>query len=279
MPDSSNFRSPAVTLIPSFLLNWHFLTTVSYKLMLFGRMKDVAIKLMLLELARMGYEKPPPKLTVYKAFFSAQWKFLIHTLVQHWRFLSSKKGKEVREEEEIKAFRVKEVEEDADEDVTLVDVETQEEVADMDDELQGRIDDVSAAATKDVNVAEPTVFDDEEVTMTMAQTLIKMKAKKIRLLDEQMAKRLHDEEVEKAATKEKQEKNDLEKVKGLQQQYDDKQENINWNAIAEQIQGKHLDNIKKYQSIKRKPVSIAQARKNMIIYLKNMAGYKMEHFR
>nr|GEV74833.1 hypothetical protein [Tanacetum cinerariifolium] len=30
----------------------------------------------------MGYEKPPPKLTIYKAFFSAQWKFLIHTLVQ-----------------------------------------------------------------------------------------------------------------------------------------------------------------------------------------------------
>nr|GEX77671.1 synaptobrevin, longin-like domain protein [Tanacetum cinerariifolium]GEX83281.1 synaptobrevin, longin-like domain protein [Tanacetum cinerariifolium] len=34
------------------------------------------------ELARMAYEKPPPKLTFYKAFFSAQWKFLIHTLVQ-----------------------------------------------------------------------------------------------------------------------------------------------------------------------------------------------------
>nr|GFB03881.1 hypothetical protein [Tanacetum cinerariifolium] len=33
-------------------------------------------------LARMGYEKPPLKLTFYKAFFSAQWKFLIHTLVQ-----------------------------------------------------------------------------------------------------------------------------------------------------------------------------------------------------
>nr|GFD24236.1 hypothetical protein [Tanacetum cinerariifolium] len=32
------------------------------------------------ELARMGYEKPPPKLTFYKTFFSTQWKFLIHTL-------------------------------------------------------------------------------------------------------------------------------------------------------------------------------------------------------
>nr|GEW42216.1 reverse transcriptase domain-containing protein [Tanacetum cinerariifolium] len=30
----------------------------------------------------MGYEKPSTKLTFYKAFFSAQWKFLIHTLLQ-----------------------------------------------------------------------------------------------------------------------------------------------------------------------------------------------------
>nr|GEZ15540.1 uncharacterized mitochondrial protein AtMg00810-like [Tanacetum cinerariifolium] len=95
---------------------------------------------------------------------------------------------------------------------------------------KGRIDDDNAA-TKDVNVVEPTLFDDEEVTMTMAQTLIKMKAKKVKLLDEQMAQRLHDEKVEQATAREK-----------------------------------------KYQNLKRKPVSIAQARKNMIIYLKNMAG-------
>nr|GEZ77957.1 hypothetical protein [Tanacetum cinerariifolium] len=138
---------------------------------------------------------------------------------------------------------------DVDEDITLVDAKTQ---VDMDAELQGRKDD-NNTATKDVNTTEPTVFDDEEVTMTMAQTLIKMKDKKARLLDEKIAKRLHDEEVEQAAAREKQEKDDLEKAKGLQQL--------------------------KYQSLKRKPVSIAQARKNMIIYLKNMAGYKMEHFK
>nr|GEU86227.1 hypothetical protein [Tanacetum cinerariifolium] len=104
---------------------------------------------------------------------------------------------------------------DANEDVTLVDMETQVVLG---AKLQGRKDDVNAA-TKDISDAEPTVFDDEEVTMTMAQTLIKMKAEKARLLDE------------------------------------------------------------KYQSLKRKPISIAQAKKNMIIYLKNMAGYKIEHFR
>ncbi|GJX87953.1 hypothetical protein Tco_0339967 [Tanacetum coccineum] len=34
------------------------------------------------ELAKMGYEKPSQKLTFYKAFFSPQWKFLIHTITQ-----------------------------------------------------------------------------------------------------------------------------------------------------------------------------------------------------
>nr|GEX14881.1 hypothetical protein [Tanacetum cinerariifolium] len=33
-------------------------------------------------LARMGYEKPSTNLTFYKAFFSSQWKFLIHTILQ-----------------------------------------------------------------------------------------------------------------------------------------------------------------------------------------------------
>nr|GEX47267.1 hypothetical protein [Tanacetum cinerariifolium] len=39
-------------------------------------------------LAQMGYEKPYTKLTFYKAFFSYQWKFFIHTLLQS---LSSKR--------------------------------------------------------------------------------------------------------------------------------------------------------------------------------------------
>ncbi|GKC24161.1 hypothetical protein Tco_1026311 [Tanacetum coccineum] len=34
------------------------------------------------ELARMGYEKPSQRLTFYKAFFSPQWMFLIHTITQ-----------------------------------------------------------------------------------------------------------------------------------------------------------------------------------------------------
>nr|GEZ46262.1 hypothetical protein [Tanacetum cinerariifolium] len=36
---------------------------------------------------------------------------------------------------------------------------------------------------------------------------------------------------------------------------------------------------KRYQAIKRKPQTEAQARKNMMIYLKNVAGFKIEYFK
>ncbi|GJR22513.1 hypothetical protein Tco_0971040 [Tanacetum coccineum] len=35
----------------------------------------------------------------------------------------------------------------------------------------------------------------------------------------------------------------------------------------------------RYQALKKKPVTIAQARKNMMVYLKNMANYKMSYFK
>nr|GFB48372.1 hypothetical protein [Tanacetum cinerariifolium] len=120
----------------------------------------------------MGYEKPPPTLTFYKAFFSAQCKFLIHNLVQ---CVSAKR---------------------------------------------------TAWNEFSCSMASAVICLATEVTMTMAQTLIKMKVEKARILDEQMAKRLLDEEVKQAVAREKQEKDDLEKAKVLQQQYDDKQEDI-----------------------------------------------------
>nr|GEV64610.1 hypothetical protein [Tanacetum cinerariifolium] len=120
---------------------------------------------------------------------------------------------------------------------------------------EGRIEEDVAGVT-DINAVEPTVFDDEE-----------------------MAKRLQDEEIEQAAAREKQEKEDLERDKVLQHKYDQKQESIDWNVVAKQMQEKHLDNINKYQSLKRKPISVAQARKNMIFDLKNMAGYTIQHFK
>nr|GFC15328.1 hypothetical protein [Tanacetum cinerariifolium] len=57
----------------------------------------------------------------------------------------------------------------ADKDITLVDVKKDEEVVAIDAETQGRINQVDVnAASKGVSAAKPTVFDDEEVIMTMA---------------------------------------------------------------------------------------------------------------
>nr|GEW92230.1 hypothetical protein [Tanacetum cinerariifolium] len=57
------------------------------------------------ELPRMGYEKPSTKLTFYKAFFSSQWKFLIHTILQSmsakrtsWNEFSSAMVSAIKEE-------------------------------------------------------------------------------------------------------------------------------------------------------------------------------------
>nr|GEZ95966.1 hypothetical protein [Tanacetum cinerariifolium] len=37
--------------------------------------------------------------------------------------------------------------------------------------------------------------------------------------------------------------------------------------------------VKRYQALKRKPQTEAQARKNMMLYLKNVAGFKMDYFK
>nr|GEU87135.1 putative reverse transcriptase domain-containing protein [Tanacetum cinerariifolium] len=57
--------------------------------------------------------------------------------------------------------------------------------------------------------------------------------------------------------------------------------NINWNEVIEQVQRKERwDNeVIRYRALKRKPMTEAQARKNMMIYLKNMAGFKMDFFK
>ncbi|GJW35645.1 hypothetical protein Tco_0058565 [Tanacetum coccineum] len=88
-------------------------------------------------------------------------------------------------------------------------------------------------------------------------------------------------EMARAAAREEQERIDFKKALELQKQLDEREEtdNIDWNIVVEQVQERQSDNIKRYQTLKKKPVSVAQARKNMMIYLKNMAGYKMSYFK
>nr|GEU35390.1 retrovirus-related Pol polyprotein from transposon TNT 1-94 [Tanacetum cinerariifolium] len=57
--------------------------------------------------------------------------------------------------------------------------------------------------------------------------------------------------------------------------------NINWDDVIEQVQRKEKEDnvVLRYQALKRKPQTEAQARKNMMIYLRNMTGFKMDYFK
>nr|GEZ46611.1 hypothetical protein [Tanacetum cinerariifolium] len=57
--------------------------------------------------------------------------------------------------------------------------------------------------------------------------------------------------------------------------------NINWNDVVEQVKRSERQNnaVMRYQALKRKPLTNAQERKNMMIYLKNMACFKMNFFK
>nr|GEU52703.1 hypothetical protein [Tanacetum cinerariifolium] len=57
--------------------------------------------------------------------------------------------------------------------------------------------------------------------------------------------------------------------------------NINWNEAVDQVKRKERQDstVMRYQALKRKPITEAQAKKNMMVYLKNMAGFKMDFFK
>nr|GEU61916.1 hypothetical protein [Tanacetum cinerariifolium] len=326
------------------------------------------------ELARMGYEKPLPKLTFYKAFFSAQWKFLIHTLVQclsakrtAWNefscFMASaviclatvvmdnqvddmtshntrytspalthKVFANIRRvgkgfsgvETPLFAFLLVQPQPQAEEEVEMLispappSPKTQPTTS-YDSNMLLFITLMVTCATLSQTIAE---LEQDEHSQALEILQLKKRVKKLEkkkksksswfkrlirvggrytdkgitlvdvetqeevvAMDAEPQGRLNQEDVSVAEPtvfddeEDREEKADMERALELQRQYDDKEENIDWNAVAEQIQERHLDNIKKYQNLKKILVSIAQARKNMIIYLKNMAGYKIEHFR
>nr|GFA22613.1 hypothetical protein [Tanacetum cinerariifolium] len=57
--------------------------------------------------------------------------------------------------------------------------------------------------------------------------------------------------------------------------------NIDSDKVIDQVKRKEKEDnaVMRYQALKRKPQTEAQARKNMIIYLKNVAGFKMVNFK
>nr|GEX70797.1 hypothetical protein [Tanacetum cinerariifolium] len=57
--------------------------------------------------------------------------------------------------------------------------------------------------------------------------------------------------------------------------------NIDWDEVIDHVQRKQKENnaAQRYQALKRKPQNKAQARKNMLIYLRNVVGFKIDYFK
>nr|GEV60594.1 hypothetical protein [Tanacetum cinerariifolium] len=296
------------------------------------------------ELARMGYEKPPLKLTSYKAFFSAQWKFLIHTLFQcmsakrtAWNKFSSSMastsiclatGRKFNFSKYIFDNMVRNV--DSPSKFLMIGigfsgietplfstmlVQPQAPAVEEEDEVE-----VPSAPTPPSPTTEPspplqepilthpqaqptppssppqeqpttTSTTDMNLLNTFLETCTTLSHKVVALeQDKRLRKvggRIKDIDADEEITLVDIIQDNL--GAELQGRLEEKDEvNVAAKEVNaaeptffddEEMQEKHLDNISKYQSLKRKPIFVAQAKKNMIVYLKNMAGYKIAHFK
>ncbi|GKA25435.1 hypothetical protein Tco_0711544 [Tanacetum coccineum] len=105
-------------------------------------------------------------------------------------------------------------------------------------------------------------------------------------MDEELARKMEEEErirfnaeqEARALQEEEEERLNLEAARELQRQLDQRQE-----VPTQPTQSQGIDwndpSVLRYHALKNKPVSIAQARRNMITYLKNQGGYKESYFK
>nr|GEU43200.1 retrovirus-related Pol polyprotein from transposon TNT 1-94 [Tanacetum cinerariifolium] len=272
----------------------------------------------LAELARMGYEKPSTKLTFYKAFFSSQWKLLIHTILQcmsakrtSWNEFSSSmasaviclsSGRKFNFSKYIfDSLRVAEVADEvhdkgvpvagivAEGDVSAandevltagrttqsqakiykIDLEHAKMVLNMQDdeelkptELQEVVDVITTAnIITEVVTAASTTITAADVPIPAATTAA---AQTLTTAPSRRTNGVVIRDPEESATPSiiiQSEAKSKDKGKGiLKKQKEDK-------------------SMKRYQALKRKPQIEAQARKNMMIYIKNVVGFKMDYFK
>nr|GEV67866.1 hypothetical protein [Tanacetum cinerariifolium] len=118
---------------------------------------------------------------------------------------------------------------------------------------------------------EDVVKDVEDVVATTETVKAKPKAKGVTM---------QEPKPEMPLTRKDQIALDEEVARGLEAEWNaNMKDNIDWNEVVEPVQSRQSDVVRKCQALKRKPMLVAQARKNMMIYLKNMAGYKMDYFK
>nr|GEW29183.1 hypothetical protein [Tanacetum cinerariifolium] len=321
-------------------------TVVSSKFLLFESIDCLPNEEIFTELSRMGYEKPSTKLIFYKAFFSPQWKFLIHIILQcmsakrtSWNEFSSsmalaviclstgmivaqqaddvvdegvtivvvddvpavvdepsipsptpttqppppsqdlpstsqsRKDSSNSEDHKVKTKGGIIANIDTDEDVTLKDV------AAIAKDVVVVEKDVKIKGNADVDEIEPVELKEVVEVVTTAKLMTKVVTAASATITAVAITLITTATIIAAPS-------DARKRKGVDEAYvreldAELNKNINEDDVIDQVQRKEKEDndVMRYQALKRKPQTEAQARKNMMIYLRNTAGFKMDYFK
>nr|GEV39018.1 hypothetical protein [Tanacetum cinerariifolium] len=174
---------------------------------------------------------------------------------------------------------------DVDEDVTLVDVDAKVE---MDTNIQGRMAESQAKAynldlqhskkvlnMQDTNEAEPAKVEEVLEVVTAGKLTTEQQHSEVQSKDKGKGILIEEPKPLKG-----QAQIDMDEAFARQLEAE-LNASINWNDVIEQVKRseKQDNTVMRYQALKRKHVIEAQARKNMMIHLKNMAGFKMNFFK
>nr|GEV83137.1 putative ribonuclease H-like domain-containing protein [Tanacetum cinerariifolium] len=233
------------------------------------------------ELARMGYKNPSTKLTFYKVFFLSQLKFLIHTILQcmsakrtSWNEFSSSmasaiiclstgKGCSRVETPLFEGMIVaQQVGKGADE-------------VNVDDVYVAGVADEGAASVNDDDV--PAIGRKAESQGQIYQIDLEHADKVLSMQDDDIEPAELQEVVEVVTTA----KLITEVVTAASATITVAAPTLTTaHSVARRRNvEKEKNYVMRYQALKRKPQTEAQARKNMMIYLRNMAGFKMDYFK
>nr|GFA93388.1 hypothetical protein [Tanacetum cinerariifolium]GFA94857.1 hypothetical protein [Tanacetum cinerariifolium] len=130
----------------------------------------------------------------------------------------------------------------------------------------------AASTTITAAEAQGVVIRDPEESTTTTSTIIHTKAK-----SKDKGKRILVEEP-KPLKKQAQIKQDEKYARELEAELN---RTIDWDKVIEHMKMKAKEDpaVKRYQALKRKPQTESQARKNMMVYLKNVDGFKMDYFK
>nr|GEZ65079.1 hypothetical protein [Tanacetum cinerariifolium] len=258
-------------------------------------------------LAQMGYEKPSTKLTFYKAFFSSQWKFLIHTLLQSlsakrtsWNeFSTAMASAEGIVEEQVQANDavVVAVQENVAEDVANDAIPSlpshdipspSQEQSSPPQQPQNEGIELVVDQVKDADIAETEGRHAAEQAEKQAEIYHLDLDHHSKVLSMQEDDSEVQEVVEVVTTA----KLITDVVTAATSQVSAASatisaakpkinKDIDWDAAIDHVKqkSKNPQYIKRYQVMKKRPQTESEARKNMMIYLKNTTGYNIDFFK